>query len=360
VIERVRIQRFRLPLARPLVTGRGSVAAREGVLVALDGVGATGWGEASPLPGWPGETLAEAEAALAALGRAALGRGVDEVSAAAPCAPLARAAFETALVDLAARERGASLAAHLSGARARRAVALAALVDGETPEEIAAFVAAARRDGFRTFKLKVGAAPLARELERVAALREAAGPDARVRLDANGAWGEGDAEDALAGLARFAPEFVEEPVRGIEALARLRPRSPLPLALDESAAPPGALERALAARAADVLVLKPALLGGPRAARAAALRAREAGLAVAPTSFLDSALGVAAALHVAASLDATTACGLATGRLFAFDLAELRPEDGELALPDGPGLGVAPDAASLSRAACGPVRELCA
>jgi o-succinylbenzoate synthase len=362
LIERVRLQRFRLPLRRPVATARGAIAAREGILIVLETAsGLCGAGEASPLAGWPGETLAAAEAALTALGRAALGRDPEALLAArGPAgAPLARAAFETARLDLVARAQGVPLARVLAGGALPASVAANALLAAEAPEQIASCAGAARRAGFSTFKLKVGGTPLARDLERVAALREAAGGAAQVRLDANGAWSEAEAEAALAALARFAPEYVEEPVRGVEALARLRARSPVPLALDESAACAGALERALRLAAADVLVLKPALLGGPRAARDLALRARAAGLAVVPASFLDSALGVAAALQLAASLpEPRRACGLATGALFAFDLAALPVAGGALALPRGAGLGIAPEPAALARAAGGPALEL--
>jgi o-succinylbenzoate synthase len=362
LIERVRLQRFRLPLRRPLATARGAIAARTGVLIALEAAsGLCGFGEASPLAGWPGEALDEAEAALAALGRAALGREPEALLAAPvpAAAPLARAGFATARLDLAARAQGVPLAQALSGGTPRASVAVNALIAADAPEQIASGAEAARAAGFSAFKLKVGGAPLARDLERVAALREAAGASAQLRLDANGAWSEAEAEAALVALARFAPEYVEEPVRGVEACARLRARSPVPLALDESAAAAGALERALRLAAADVLVLKPALLGGPRAAREVALRARGAGLAVVPTSFLDSALGVAAALQLAASLpEPGRACGLATGALFAFDLAALPVAGGALALPDGAGLGIAPEPDALARAACGPAREI--
>ncbi len=365
VIERVTLQRFRLPLRRPLVTARGAIAAREGILVAVEAAsGARGFGEASPLAGWPGEALDRAELALCAAARAMLGRdgaqalgALDRMDLAR--APLARSALATALLDLAARERGVPLAQELAGGAAKRCVALNALISADEPVEIAASARAARGAGFRALKLKVGAAPLARDVERVAALREASGAEAQLRLDANGAWSEVEADAALGVLASFAPEYVEEPARGVAAFARLRARSPVPIALDESAADEGALDAALRLRAADVLVLKPALLGGPCAAREVALRARDAGMTVVPTSFLDSAIGVAAALHLAASLpDARHACGLATGALLAIDLAELPISNGEMALPGGAGLGIAPTAEALARAACAPPWEL--
>ena len=75
------------------------------------------------------------------------------------------------------------------------------------------------------------------------------------------------------------------------------------------------------------------------------------------TSFLDSAVGIASALHLAAALPPGPAAGLATGDLLAEDLADLCIGDGWIPLPRGAGLGVAPDASRLARCATGPVWE---
>src|SRR5262249_20933731 len=138
VIERVRLWPFALPLRAPLATARGRVASREGVLVELvAGGGLRGLGEASPFPGLPGEALAAAERGLAEAAVALLGREIDARGAAlspaaeallgAPAlagAPLARAALETALLDLVARARGVRLAELLDGEGVRERVAV--------------------------------------------------------------------------------------------------------------------------------------------------------------------------------------------------------------------------------------------
>lgn len=365
VIARATLQRFRLPMRRPLETAHAVVAARDGVLLELTSrSGARGFGEALPLAGWPGETLDAAEASLASAAKCVLGRSSEEALAAmaklgAPVL-LARAALETALLDLEAREAGVPLAEVLATRPVRREIPVNVLIDGDEPRAIAERARSEAARGFRAFKLKLGVRSFDDDLARVAALRSAIGAQAALRLDANGAWSEGEAARALAALVPFAPEYVEEPTCGIAACARLRERAHVPIALDESACDAASIERALRAGAADVFVLKLPLLGGPRAARDAALRALEDGAGVVVTSFLDSALGVAAALHCAASLpEPVRACGLATGALFARDLAALTPDRGGLLLPAGAGLGLAPDSEALVYLATGPRRELC-
>ena len=100
----------------------------------------------------------------------------------------------------------------------------------------------------------------------------------------------------------------------------------------------------LDAAAADVLVLKPAAVGGLRPAWRIAEHARRANVTVVVTSFLDSSLGIAAALQLASALpDSPLASGLATAELLANDLAPpLAIRDGAMILPDAPGLGVSP------------------
>jgi o-succinylbenzoate synthase len=352
VITYAALQPFALPLRRPLATARGAISERAGLLLELRSAdGASAFGEAMPLAGWPGETLPAAAGWLSAALPKLLGLPASAARTRLKEGPLlARAALETALQDLAAREHGLPLAAWLAGEPAppRTRVPVNALIEGDSPQDVDESARRALASGFRAFKLKLGARPLADDLARVAALRGAIGPRRPLRVDVNGCWSEAAAAAALEALGAFAPEYVEDPVRDVGACARLRRRSLVPIALDDAACDAERFASALRSRAADVLVLKLPLLGGPCAARAAALRAQEAGLQVVVTSFLDSAIGVAAALHCAASLPgAKLACGLATGRLFERDLARLALEEGGLHLPAGAGLGIAPDDEAL-------------
>jgi o-succinylbenzoate synthase len=366
-----RLTAFRLRLREPVASARGTLARREGWLLALRAEsGLEGHGESLPLAGFGCEAPAASRAALERGARALLAAGPLGLEAAlarmaelCAAAPAARAALDAALHDLFARERGRSVAALLAAAP-RRSLPVAALVRGEAPEAVAAAARSARAAGHQSLKLKVGGRPLGLDLERVAALCEAAGPGARLRLDANGAWREPAARAALEALAAFEPEFVEQPVAAgdLSALARLRSFSPVPIAADESVAGEAAAGELLAVRAADLLVLKLAPLGGLAPALRVARRAAEAGVGVVVTSGLDSTLGIAAAAQLAAALPLPgPAAGLATAELLAHDLAApLEIEKGALALPAEPGLGRAPDPILLSRCAAARPLELLA
>ena len=370
---RTEIHPFRLALRSPFVTGGVSVRFRAGLLVSITAGGHTGWGEASPLPGWSRNSLLQTETAL----RAALEViGTDAESAVAAViaslehAPHARAAVAGAWADLQARQAGTTLAAHLiestgagpsrstgagraetsgkgrSGPAPYEEVAVNALITADEPDDVGSEAQDAVKAGFRAVKLKVGRAEPATDVDRVRAARAGLGPEAELRLDANGAWDQATAVEVLGRVQDCDIAYCEEPVAGIEAIAAVGLRSPIPVAVDESIRSESDAVRALDL-GVSTLIVKPQALGGPDVALAIAARTREAEASVVVTSFLDSAVGLAHALHVAAAVDAAgshrQAHGLATAELLAEDLAAPPPvAAGAMPLPSSSGLGVTP------------------
>jgi o-succinylbenzoate synthase len=188
--------------------------------------------------------------------------------------------------------------------------------------------------GCRTAKVKVAerGQDVSDEIARLEAVRDALGPGGAIRIDANAAWDVDEAVRRLALLDRAAGglEYAEQPVPSVPDLAALRRRTRVPIAADESirrAADPLAVARA---HAADVVVLKVQPLGGVRACLELAERI---GLPVVVSSALESSVGLAAGVALAAALpDLPYACGLATAQLLAADLTAdpLLPVDGAL------------------------------
>jgi O-succinylbenzoate synthase len=186
--------------------------------------------------------------------------------------------------------------------------------------------------GCRTAKVKVAEAGQsdADDIARVQAVREAIGPGGRIRVDANGAWDTDHAALMLGSLSRFGLEYAEQPCATLAELAELRRRVAVPLAADESvrrAQDPLAVR---AAGAADIVVLKVQPLGGVRAA----LRLAEAcGLPVVVSSAVETSVGLAAGVALAAALaELPYDCGLATMSLLSGDVttAPLAEQDGSL------------------------------
>ncbi|WP_421743486.1 o-succinylbenzoate synthase [Cellulomonas sp.] len=221
-------------------------------------------------------------------------------------------------------------------------------VDAETAHRIVR-----ASGGCRTAKVKVAepGQSLADEVARLEAVRDALGPDGAIRVDANAAWDVDTAVSRLVALDRAAGglEYAEQPVPGVDDLAALRRRTHVLIAADESirrAQDPLAVARA---RAADVVVLKVQPLGGVRACLELAERI---GLPVVVSSALESSVGLAAGVALAAALpELPYACGLATAQLFTSDLVDqpFLPVDGMLDVRR-----TAPDPVLLADAAASP------
>ncbi|MGW7679466.1 o-succinylbenzoate synthase [Kribbella sp. NPDC054772] len=180
------------------------------------------------------------------------------------------------------------------------------------PEKAAEIV---RASGCGTAKVKVaepGQTP-ADDLERVEAVRDAIG-SGRVRIDANGAWSVDQAVQSIRQLQRFDLEYVEQPTATVEELAKVRRRVDVPIAADESirrAEDPYLVKKL---DAADIAVLKVQPIGGVRACLEIA---EQIGLPVVVSSALETSVGIAAGVALAAALpELPYACGLATVSMF--------------------------------------------
>jgi o-succinylbenzoate synthase len=345
-IASVEVIPYALPFREPYVTAVGRLDRREMALLRLrSDDGLTGLGEAVPLSLRGGATLAQVSGELERLGER---ESLDEellLGGAAALSPPARCAALTALMDLRGRRAAAE---HPSPAPQSRPIPCnATLVAGE-PAQVAADAERWAAVGFSTFKLKLGAGD---DAGQVRAVREAVGPEARIRVDANGAWDVATAKRTLAALEEFDIELAEQPVSTLEGAAEVAGATSIPIAGDESVASRADAERAVAIGACGLAGVKLSKVGGPEAAIEIA--------EVLPSylsSALDGPVGIAAAAQVAQTLGETAgsddpglAHGLATQRLFSSTIASAECElrNGMLHPPEGPGLGVEIDEAAL-------------
>ncbi|MGD0862992.1 MAG: mandelate racemase/muconate lactonizing enzyme family protein [Candidatus Limnocylindrales bacterium] len=355
--------RVRVPFRRPIVTSVGSWSRRESWIIRIyDATGAVGVGEAAL-------DIDAGEVAVSGLARLVgdtvdLVRGdhrlptADEFEAAGAVGRALRCAFDSALLDLGMLQPTRIGVAAAPGAP--RSVPVNATIGFREVNETAAAARAAVAAGFGTLKLKAGPERDTRALvERVAAVREAVGPETRLRLDVNGAWDVVTARARIAAVAPYGLEYVEQPVAAGDPsdLAAVREGSPVPIAADEAVFSLAAACELLASRAADVLVVKPARVGGPSAAWEIAALAAALGVPVVVSSLFETGVGLAAALATAAGLPAVgrgateIAHGLATAELAEADLLARAPRvvQGRMIVPQGPGLGIVLDEEALRR-----------
>jgi L-alanine-DL-glutamate epimerase-like enolase superfamily enzyme len=316
-------------LRAPLLTSYGELRERPLFLLELE----DGWGEAAPLEPYDGVPADRCRAALEAYlplirewDPAEPGVRLVEACRDADPLPQAIAAVDMALWDRAGRRAGRPVCELLTDAPE-------AFVHVNALADTAADAAAAVRDGFSCVKAKAG---LADDGERLAAIREAIGPQAALRIDANGAWSVAEATERLAALEGLALELAEEPVHGVTELRALRDRTTVPLAMDETDAP--------GSGATQLVCLKVSRAGGIGSLVAKAAFCRAVGEEVYLASTLDGPLGIAASVHCAAALRIARPCGLATlDRLEGVDPGRLAPVAGLVEVPRSPGLGATPE-----------------
>jgi o-succinylbenzoate synthase len=336
-------------LRQPIKTARGVLDARRGWQVALEYDGVVGRGEAMPLASFGTESPEACEAALRQFTLAALPQTLAEVRAATDGldgAVAARFATECALLEHLARRRGVGVARLLSNSP-RTELAVNALVEADDASGLAAAAERAVAAGFEVVKVKVAARAMSVDAQRLYAVRRAVGPKVKVRVDANGGWSEASARSLLRGLEALELEVCEQPIAAqeLEGLRRLRGQVPCRIAADESLLHHHSFARLLAPdpiAAVDVLVLKPAALGGVLHALELARRGFAAGVESYVTTLMDGPLGRAAAAHLAAALPGEAwAHGLSTVELLDSVAADaFSPVRGRIRLPDVPGWGL--------------------
>jgi O-succinylbenzoate synthase len=355
LIEAVELRRVRLPLVRPFVTSAGTQDTRVSLLVRLVADHGEGWGECVAM-GEPLYTAEYVEGAEDVLRRHLVPRlfGAGEVQAEDIGAvlgpvqghPMAKAALEMAVLDAELRLLGLPLRERLGGVRAEVdcgvAVGVAPSLDALL-DEVAGYL----EQGYRRIKLKVSPGA---DLDPVLAVRERFG-DVPLQVDANGSYRVDD-WPRLAALDPFELLLIEQPLPAEDLLgsAEVARRIRTPVCLDESITSAAAAATALALRACSVVNVKPGRVGGLLEAVRVHDVCRSAGVPVWCGGMLETGLGRAANLALAALPGFTLPADLSgSERYFTRDVtAPFVPVAGRLRVPTGPGLGVTPDALALA------------
>ena len=351
VIGSVELLEVAIPLVRPFRTSFGEEKEKRAVLVRVRSDGLEGWGEcvASPEPRYSEEWLDGAWWMLERhLVPALLERGTlpapDELDAVMGWVRgnrMTRAALEMAVLDAWLRAAGRSLSDFLGCVRDRVpcgvSVGIAPSVDAMV-EEIAGYVEA----GYQRIKLKIEPG---RDVEVVRSVRSSF-PDVPLSVDANASYSLDDAE-VFAELDRLGLTMIEQPLHHEDLVdhAKLQARLDTPICLDESIRSARDAMAAIDLGACRVINIKPGRVGGLLEAKRVHDAALEGGVPTWVGGMLETGVGRAANLALA-SLPGVTMPGdtSASRRYFASDLTdpfELAP-DGTMAVPAGPGIGVAP------------------
>lgn len=352
-VEAVEVVTVRLPLATPLRSAGSHRNERTLLLVHVLATEAEGWAEcvAETEPTYSPEFVEGADLVLrrhllprawtGPIGDAvALGPHLDTVRG----HPMARAALELAVLDAQLRSAGRSLASWL-GATATSVPAGAALGLHEDVADLLREADEALAAGAARLRVKI--AP-GRAAEPLRALRDHVGEHPLLQVDANGSF-RADVPEHLAELVQLDDvglACVEQPLAPDDLVghARLALRLQTPICLDESITSLASLDAAVALGACGILCLKPGRVGGWVAARAIHDRCVDLGLPVWVGGMLETGVGRAANLAVAALPGMCLPPDLDPRGRFDPDLADphLPGPDGLVRVPDQPGTGAVP------------------
>lgn len=266
------------------------------------------------------------------------------------------AGVEMACWDIVGKACGQPLV-NLFGGRFRDRVECFYYVAADDLDTIAAEAGRASRSGFSTCYLKIGSDDSRRDIARVEALRDGAGPASRIRIDANEAYSPGEAVRIIRELQRFDLELVEQPVSGrvLDQMAYVRSRIDVPLLANEASWTRHDQLAVIRAGAADVLSVDNQLDGGLLNLKRSAGICEAAGLPVVKHSLGELGVALAAAVHVIAATPNFRYANQAYGALLADDITAgfgggvESYVDGSIAVPTDPGIGVRLDPDRVQR-----------
>lgn len=360
-IEAIECFPVRMRLKKPLVMSTYRIDDGPALFVRIRAKsGQVGWGEAAASPIMAGETLRGMVSAVdeliapGLLGCNAFDRVrlMRDVRAGLFGNGGAVAAVDMALLDLVGRLRGVP-SVELLGGPVRRSVDPLWLIGGTgSPDAIVQSALALRREGFKSFKLKVGVAPLSDEIRTVELLRGALGEECLIAADANMGWDVATSLRFARASAEWGLAFLEQPVAAGD-LARMKAvgaGSPVPIGIDESMHGAHDVLAHAAAGAIGGASLKSIKLGGVTPLVSLATTCDALGLAVNLAMMMESSLATTAMVHAACAVPRID-WGLSLGNLWLAEDPIATPitcQDGVVPCPEGPGLGIEVDERRLA------------
>jgi L-alanine-DL-glutamate epimerase-like enolase superfamily enzyme len=323
--------------------------------------GAVGYGEACPVPAFTSETqrsiveLVEERVAPALLGRDPQRRVplLADLAKVLKFAPFTTAAVDTALLDLVGRALGVPVHALLGGAFRDRTDVHGSVGWDEDPGRMVE-TALQQRETYRSLKLYAGRGKVDEDLDRLQAVRDAVGPDVQLFVDVNAMWTPTDLIRALPRVAEVGLSMLEQPLppRAAAFQRELVGSLTVDLTADEAVRSVSDAAAVVRERSATVVNLGHSKLGGPTAALQVAQIAHAAGIGLMVGSVIEMDIATAMGLHLAAVLPRLACPSYLMGPLkYREQLAEQTVEvvDGQIAIPDGPGLGIEVDESALRR-----------
>ncbi|QQE75395.1 dipeptide epimerase [Brevibacillus composti] len=349
-IRSVDIYAIALPLIRPFIISYDSFHEMPTILVRLETEeGIVGYGEATPDEHVTGETYwSTIEVLKHHLGPAVLGEhpfALERIHAKmnqkVKGVPAAKAAIDIACHDLMGKLAGQPLY-RLLGGPAHEELVIPYVMSILPPDVMAEEAKAAVADGYRTLKLKVGT-DVPTDVARVRAVRQAVGPDIRLRVDVNQGWGyAAETLGALGQLADCHIDWIEQPVHAddLDGMADIRRQTAIPVMVDEGLLGDKEMRQIIQKNAADWINIKLMKCGGLYPAVRLIHQAEMAGIRTQIGSMVESAVATAAGAHLSLAKKNVWSNEMVGPRMFADDVADFPIAGDRIRLSESPGLGI--------------------
>jgi muconate cycloisomerase len=356
----------RVPSGSPYQMGameRGASHAISVIVRVATEEGVEGWGECFLTPGWYGAdtpagmlwminaVFAPRLIGVSVFDLERIERGMQKMWQLGNWYP--KSAVEIAVRDAASRTAGLPLHAMMGGAFRDR-FPMSGGIGTETPDGMAAKALKFKARGFRTVKLKIDSVhDLDTDIARVRTVREAIGPEIKIRLDGNGVYNVPQAVRLSRAIEQYDIESLEQPVQAhdLKGMAEIRQKIGIPLMADESVHTMLDALAVIEHRAADIIKLKVSKCGGLGPSRRIADLCQAAGIEVTVGNGFNTSLLATAELQLACSASAILPAGEFIGpdKLEDDICGPMLIEQGDAILPKGPGLGVEIDRAKLEK-----------
>ena len=350
-IEKIEIYQSCIRLKEPFVLSLEALVAAENILVIIrTDKGITGYGECSPFKTINGETMETATVVARCIAPILIGKNPLEINQRIMDMDRIiygnssiKSAFDIALHDVSAKYYGMPLYKYLGGISDRKLYTDYTVSLGEA-EKMANDALKIAKAGFRVIKVKLGQSADA-DIERIRLIREKTGNQIPLRIDANQGWDFRSALKVLKALEPFNIQFCEEPIPRWDfmELPALRKESPVPIMADESCCDHHDAKLLIAISACDYFNIKLGKSSGIHNAMKIIRLAEEAGIKLQVGGFLESRLGFTASAHLALASNQVEFCDFDTPLMFESDPISggiIYSADGEVMVPDQPGLGV--------------------
>ena len=359
-IKRIEAIAISLPLTRPFKMAGVEIRDAENVLVRVESdSGVVGWGEAASAPHMTGETLQSMTAAVRYMAPGLLGLAAEDFAGASRKMDEqmygnqgAKAAVEMALHDAVGRAQNKPVYELLGGRKRDRIPVLWMLSSGDTERDVAE-ARERKAMGFVAYKIKVGVASPEPDAERTRRICEALNGNVLISADANQGWSVEDAERYVRAVADTTLDFFEQPVRGddLAGMARVAAASRIAIGADEGIHSMADIQRHHDAKAAKGLSLKTIKLGGMQPVMRGGRLCESLGMEVnLACKIAESSIATAAVVHLASALPSVNWGVSLSSQYLAADIATpLTVEQGHVAVPTGPGLGITVDEARVKK-----------